>query len=598
MAAQGVLAQGLVYLSAAVIAVPLFKRLGLGSVLGYLCAGAVIGPWGLALVQDPEAILHFAEFGVVLLLFLVGLELNAQRLWQLRVPILGMGSAQVIATIAVVAVLAISFGTDWRFAWVAGMGFAMSSTAIALQTLAEKNLLAIPGGQAGFSVLLFQDIAVIPLMLVLGLLSAGGESSSVDWQRIGTAIGLILGIILAGRYALRHVLRYVASTGSREIFIAFSLLLVIGTALLMQSVGLSMALGTFLAGVILGESEYRHELEMDIEPFKGLLLGLFFIAVGMSVDMGLFATRPLAVLGLACGVVALKILLLIVLARAFKLSSQDGWLFALVLSQVGEFAFVLFGVALSEQVISREQANLLNAAVAASMMTTPLLMLLHEHLLSPRLNRTQPRAADTIGDKHPVIVAGFGRVGQVVTRVLTARGFKVTIIEHDPNQIERVRRFGWKAYYGDVTRLDLLESAGAATARLIVLAIDDAEQALCAARLIQEHFPSVRLVVRAQSRTDAYEWVELGIPFVRETFGSAMALAEQALVSMGVPAYSAKRAAQQFQRHDEALILALTSQRHDQKTLISVSTQARSDLEQLLQTEGGSRVTDKDAGWH
>ncbi len=598
MAAQGVLAQGLVYLSAAVIAVPVFKRLGLGSVLGYLCAGAVIGPWGLALVQDPEAILHFAEFGVVLLLFLVGLELNAQRLWQLRVPILGMGSAQVVVTAAMVAALAISFAADWRFALVAGMGFAMSSTAIALQTLAEKNLLATPGGQAGFSVLLFQDIAVIPLMLVLGLLSAGGEAGSMNWYRIGTAVGLILGIILAGRYLLRHVLRYVASTGSREIFIAFSLLLVIGTALLMQSVGLSMALGTFLAGVILGESEYRHELEMDIEPFKGLLLGLFFIAVGMSVDMGLFASSPLAVLGLASGVVTLKVVLLIALARAFKLSSQDGWLFGLVLSQVGEFAFVLFGVALAEQVISKEQANLLNAAVAASMMTTPLLMLLHEHVLSPRLNRRQPRTAEAIEDKHPVIVAGFGRVGQVVTRVLTARGFKVTIIEHDPNQIERVRRFGWKAYYGDGTRLDLLESAGSATAQLIVLAIDDADQALRAARLIRKHFPSARLVGRAQSRTDAYEWVELGIPFVRETFGSALTLAERALVAMGVPAYSAKRAAQQFQRHDEALIQSLASQRHDQKTLISVSTQARSDLEQLLQTEGGSHVTDKDAGWH
>ncbi|MSQ59980.1 MAG: glutathione-regulated potassium-efflux system protein KefC [Betaproteobacteria bacterium] len=598
MATQGVLAQGLVYLSAAVIAVPVFKRLGLGSVLGYLCAGAAIGPWGLALVRDPEAILHFAEFGVALLLFLVGLELNAQRLWQLRVPILGMGNAQVIVTIAVVALLGISFRTEWRFALVAGMGFAMSSTAIALQTLAEKNLLGTPGGQAGVSVLLFQDIAVIPLMLVLGLLSAGAESSSMDWQRIGTAIGLILGIIAVGRYLLRHVLRYVASTGSREIFIAFSLLLVIGTALLMQSVGLSMALGTFLAGVILGESEYRHELEMDIEPFKGLLLGLFFIAVGMSVDMGLFASRPMAVAGLACGVVVLKIVLLLALARAFKLSSQDGWLFGLVLSQVGEFAFVLFGVALSEQVISKDQANLLNAAVAASMMTTPLLMLLHQHVLSPRLNRAQPVSAGTIEDRHPVIVAGFGRVGQVVTRVLTARGFKVTLIEHDPNQIERVRRFGWKAYYGDVTRLDLLGSAGAATAQLIVLAIDDADQALRAARLIREHFPSVRLVVRAQSRTDAYEWVELGIPFVRETFGSALTLAERALVSMGVPAYSAKRAAQQFQRHDEALIESLASQRHDQKTLISANTQARSDLEQLLQSEGGARVSDKEAGWH
>lgn len=591
MAAQGFLAQGLVYLSAAVIAVPVFKRLGLGSVLGYLCAGAAIGPWGLALVQDPQAILHFAEFGVVLLLFLVGLELNAQRLWQLRVPILGLGSAQVVITIATVSLLAIVLGVDWRLGMVAGMGFAMSSTAIALQTLAEKNLLGTAGGQAGFSVLLFQDIAVIPLMLVLGLLSAGDQAGSMNWERVATAAGLILAIILVGRYLLRHVLRYVASTGLREIFIAFSLLLVIGTALLMESVGLSMGLGTFLAGVILGESEYRHELELDIEPFKGLLLGLFFIAVGMSVDMGLFATSVLTVLGLALGIVCLKIMLLIALARLFRLHGPDGWLLSLTLSQVGEFAFVLFGVAVSEQVISKSQGDVLNAAVAVSMITTPLLMLFYEHVLSPGLNRKQERAADTIEDRHPVIVAGFGRVGQVVTRLLMGKGFKVTIIEIDPNQVERARRFGWKAYYGDASRLDLLESAGAAHARLIVLAIDEAEQSLHTARIIRRHFPNVQLLVRAQNRTDASEFVEMDVPFVRATFGGALALAERALVTMGVSAYSAKRAAKQFQRHDEALLRALAPQRHDQKEMISRSTQARQDLEQLLQTE--RKVGDK-----
>lgn len=598
MAPQGLLGQGLIYLTAAVLAVPIFKRLGLGSVLGYLFAGAVIGPWGAALVRDPQAILHFAEFGVVLLLFLVGLELNPRRLWQLRVSILGLGAAQVGATIAAVALCALLLGADGRLALVAGMGFAMSSTAIALQILAEKNLLPTPGGQAGFSVLLFQDIAVIPLMLVLGLMGANAGSGGMDWQRVALALGMIAAIILSGRYLLRHVLRYVAATGLREIFVAFSLLLVIGTALLMQSVGLSMALGTFLAGVVLGESEYRHELELDIEPFKGLLLGLFFMAVGMSVDMGLFVERPWQVLGLAFGVVVVKIALLALLARPFGLVGADRWLFALTLSQVGEFAFVLFGVAVTEAVITRAQADLLNAAVALSMVTTPLLMLGFDKLISPRLGRRQDGPADIIEVQHPVIVAGFGRVGQIVTRVLLARGFKVTVIEHDPNQIERVRRFGWKAYYGDATRMDLLHSAGAAQARLIVLAIDDPERSVQAARQIREHFPQAQLLVRAQSRTDAYDLFEMGVLFVRETFGAGVTLGERALVALGVPAYAARRAGQQFERHDEALLRALASRRHDQSEVISTSNQARADLEQLLQSEQEGVTARRDEGWH
>lgn len=599
MATEGLLAQGLMYLTAAVVAVPVFKRLGLGSVLGYLFAGVVIGPWGLALVRDPQAILHFAEFGVVLLLFLVGLELNPRRLWQLRVPILGMGTLQVALTIAVITAVGVLLGADWRLSLVAGMGFSMSSTAIALQTFGGKNLLPTPGGQAGFSVLLFQDIAVIPLMLVLGLLAAstGEGEGGVNWQRAATAVALIAAIVVAGRFLLRPAMRYIASTGLREIFIAFSLLLVIGTALLMQSVGLSMALGTFLAGVVLGESEYRHELELDIEPFKGLLLGLFFIAVGMSVDLGLFASEPGSVLGLASAVVLLKIGLLLGLARLFKLSWQDSWLFALTLSQIGEFAFVLFGVALSEGVITRSQSGLLNAAVAVSMISTPLLMLLYERVLSPRFNLRPVREADVIDERQPVIVAGFGRVGQIVTRLLMGKGFKVTVIEIDPNQIERARRFGWKAYYGDASRLDLLESAGAANAKVIALTMDDPEQCLAAARLIKAHFPQARLLTRARSRTDGYEFLEMGVEFVKETLGAGVSLGERALVALGVPAYSARRAAQHFERHDAELMRQLVNRRTDQKGLIAASNQAQADLEQLLQSEKDVGVKEGGEGW-
>lgn len=582
---QGLLAQALIYFAAAVIAVPLFKRLGLGSVLGYLCAGLIIGPWGLKLVADPEAILHFAEFGVVLLLFLVGLELNPERVWSLRVPILGMGTAQVAATVLVVTAIGLLLGVDWRFALVAGMGFAMSSTAIALQTLEEKNLLGTPGGQSGFSVLLFQDLAVIPLMLALALMAPAKQGMSMDWMAVVKAVGMIALIIVAGRFLIRPVLRYIATTGIREIFIAFALLLVFGVALLAQAVGLSMALGTFLAGVLLADSEYRHELELDIEPFKGLLLGLFFVAVGMSVDLRLFIDSPARVLGITVAIVAVKILLLLTLARGFKLCGQDGWLFALALSQVGEFAFVLFGVALSEGVIGRAQADLLNAATAASMLTTPFLMITFERVIVPRFNRQTERAPDVIDEQNPVIIAGFGRFGQVVTRLLVARGFKVTVIEHDPNQIELVRKFGWKAYYGDVTRLDLLHSAGADKAKLIVLAIDDNEAVVETTKLIQSHFPTLTILARARSRVDAFELVELGVHFEREVFRAALALAERALTELGVPAHAAHRAARQFREHDEALIRQVAPHRHDQKRLISEAAKARTDLEQLLSSE-------------
>jgi glutathione-regulated potassium-efflux system ancillary protein KefC len=470
------LQQALVYLAAGVIAVPIFKRIGLGSVLGYLAAGMVIGPWGFGLIGEAQTVLRFAELGVVLLLFLIGLELEPQRLWQLRRAIFGMGTTQVLATGAAVTVIALLANQSVAVALVAGMAFAMSSTAIALTLLREKNLLVTPGGQASFSVLLFQDLAVIPLLLWVEFI--GPERPGFDGEAVAMAVGLIVAIVVGGRFLLRPTLRVIAATRLREVFVGFSLLLVVGIAALMEAAGLSMALGAFLAGVLLADSEYRHELELDIEPFKGLLLGLFFIAVGMSVDLGLFIRQPVLIIGLAMAVVLLKAVLMFPIAQAFGYCGRaDATLFALALSQVGEFAFVLFTAA--SRAVPQPTLDIMTAVVAASMATTPILMLLYERVLAPRLTREEARAPDRIDESRAVIVAGFGRFGQIVVRVLRGLGIEATVVDHDPGQIDTVRQFGWKAYYGDATRMDLLESAGAARAKLLVLAIDDADAGSC-----------------------------------------------------------------------------------------------------------------------
>jgi glutathione-regulated potassium-efflux system protein KefB len=592
---HGFLHQALVYLAAGVIAVPVFKRLGLGSVLGFLAAGMIIGPWGFKLVSEPEAIRGFAEFGVVLLLFLVGLELNPQRLWQMRRPIFGMGSVQVAGTIAAVAAIGWALGLPFKVAVVAGMGFAMSSTAIALATLQEKRLLATPGGQASFSVLLFQDLAVIPLVLLLGLLAPEQSRGSLDWMAAARGVAMIALFIGAGRTLLRPLLRIIASTGQRDIFVGFALLLVLGVAALMEMVGLSMALGAFLAGVMLADSEYRHELELDIEPFKGLLLGLFFIAVGMSVDLGLFVRSPLLVLGLALAIVALKAALLYPVAKTFGYCGRaDALLFALGLSQVGEFAFVLFAAA--GQILPRATLDVLNAAVAASMLTTPLLMLLYERVLAPRLAMGVEREAEVIEEANPVIVAGFGRFGQVVTRVLNGLRIRATLIDHDPNQIELVRRFGSKAYYGDATRLDVLEKAGVATARLLVVALDDHEAALRLVKRVRERYPQLKVIARAHSRSDAFEYVEMGIPAVRETFGSALEAAEAALRALDFGPMAARRVVTRFKRHDEEMLAQQSPHRGEIKQLIALQQQGREDLQRLLTSESAAGAQDASAG--
>jgi len=581
----GFLHQSLIYLAAGVIVVPVFRRLGLGSVLGYLAAGVAIGPWGMRLVSAPEAILHFAEIGVVMLLFLVGLELNPRQLWQMRRPILGMGATQVAVTALVVAAAGWALGLAWPVAVVAGMGFAMSSTAIGLATLQEKRLLQTPGGQASFSVLLFQDLAVIPFLLILNFLSTDGKAE-FDWMAPAKAVGIIAVVIVGGRLALRPLLRYIANTGLREIFVGFALLLVMGIAALMEAFGLSAALGAFLAGVLLADSEYRHALELDIDPFKGLLLGLFFIAVGMSVDLGLFVRSPLLVLGIAFSVVLLKTLLLYPIAQTFGYCGrQDATVFALALSQVGEFAFVLFGAA--TRVVPRETIDVLNAAVAASMLSTPLLMMVYEKWLAPRLGRAEERAPDTIDEQNPVIVAGFGRFGQVVTRVLNGLKIGATVIDRDPNQVELVRRFGSKAYYGDASNLQLLAQAGAAQARLLVIALDDYERSQQMVKRVRRRFPNLKMIVRAHSRSDAFEYHEMGIPAVRETFGSALIAAEAALRALDFGPILARRTVGQFRRHDEEILAEQAEHRDDIKKLITLSQRGRQDLEKLLTGEIG-----------
>ncbi|MGD2081747.1 MAG: glutathione-regulated potassium-efflux system protein KefC [Chromatiales bacterium] len=602
MEEQGLLFNAFVYLLAAVVAVPLFKRLGLGSVLGYLVAGVVIGPWGVGLIVNVEDILHFAELGVVLLLFLVGLELDPKRLWTMRRPILGLGGLQVAVTGAVLALVGMGLGLPWRHALIAGMGLALSSTALVLQILRERNLLPTPAGNAGFSILLFQDIAVVPMLALMPLLAAGpatvGESG--DWSAFAKLLGAVLLTVVGGRYLLRPVFRLVAGTRLPEIFTAFSLLLVIGIALMMDAVGMSMALGSFLAGVLLADSEYRHALESDIEPFKGLLLGLFFIAVGMTVDVGLLLERPLLVAALVAGLVGIKLALLWGLAGLFEPGGEQRPLFAVLLSQGGEFAFVLFNAAGSQGAMPEDLRALLIGVVALSMMTTPLLLLVHDRLTAPGIRRGPAREMDTIESRdNPVVIAGFGRFGQIVGRLLHANGIGTTILDHDPDQIELIRKFGFKVFYGDAARLDLLRAAGAERAQILVVAVDDRRQARRIVSLAREHFPNLRVLTRAWDLIHAFELRNLGVDDVqRETLESALRLAERALRRLGLTAWQSKQAANQFRAHDEQLFEELYLHFSEElEVRAAISADARERLREQMQADEVFFEQHRDDDW-
>jgi glutathione-regulated potassium-efflux system ancillary protein KefC len=603
MSEHSLLFNAFVYLLAAVIAVPISKRLGFGAVLGYLLAGVVIGPWGFGLIREAEDILHFAEFGVVLLLFAIGLELNPKRLWEMRKPILGLGAAQVVITALVLSGFGMFFGLTDSVALVAAMGLSLSSTAMALQLLTERNLLPTPAGHSGFSVLLFQDIAVIPMLAVIPLLSTSAVDAATgfDWLALLRALGVIVIIIAGGRYVLRPVLRLIAATGLREIFTAFSLLLVIATGLLMQAVGLSMALGAFLAGVLLAESEYRHALESDIEPFKGLLLGLFFIAVGMSIDFGILLREPWLITGLALGLVAMKLIILFALGRLYGLPARQLPLFALVLSQGGEFAFVLFSVAQLAGVIPVGVADTLVVTVALSMLTTPLLMVIHDRLVMPRLDRAPAPPMDEMQDEgNPVIIAGFGRFGQIVGRLLHANGINATVLEHDPNHVEVLRRFQFKVFYGDACRLDLLRAAGAEHARLLVIAIDNRDGVLRLVERVRENFPHLKILARAWDLTHALELLEMNVDvYERETFEGALRLGEIALKQLGFSAWRAKQTASRFRAHDNETVRELY--RHHAETMdvrARIAADARERIRETMLSDErylGGRV-DRDWG--
>ncbi|MDO9164734.1 MAG: glutathione-regulated potassium-efflux system protein KefC, partial [Rhodoferax sp.] len=519
-----------IYLSAAVIAVPVSKALGLGSIIGYLAAGIAIGPWGLGLVTNVEDILHFAEFGVVLMLFLIGLELEPKRLWSLRRPIFGWGSAQVLGCAVLLTATAMAFGVDWRVALVAGLGLALSSTAIALQVMGERNLLPTSSGQAAFSILLFQDVAAIPILALLpllGVVSASNESlAPVNHALEATKIiAVVVGIILGGRLLLRPLFRWIARSNAPEIFTAAALLLVVGIAGLMQLVGLSMALGAFLAGVLLAESEYRRELETDIEPFKGLLLGLFFIAVGMSIDFGVLLQSPGSVAAIVLGLLLIKGLLIYALARLMKLPFQERPVFTLLLAQGGEFAFVVFQAAAGAHVFSGQTASLLIGAVAVSMLVSPLLLVAHDRLLLPRYAHLGKADLPEISEPQdaPIVIAGFGRYGQIVARMMLAQGIPCTVLDHDAEMIEAARSFGYRVFYGDASRLDLLRIAGAARARILVVAVDDVAQSLEIVDLAHAHFPNLQIVARARDVTHWNQLRDRGVMRVeREMFESSL----------------------------------------------------------------------------
>ncbi|SDM23892.1 Kef-type potassium/proton antiporter, CPA2 family [Oryzisolibacter propanilivorax] len=599
------LTYGFTYLSAAVIAVPIARALGLGAIIGYLAAGIAIGPWGLGLVSNVQDILHFAEFGVVLMLFLVGLELQPARLWSLRRPILGLGSAQLLGCALALWAAAWALGLPWRVALVGALGLALSSTAIALQVLAERNLTRTEGGQRTFAVLLLQDMAAIPILALLPLLGAAGQPHlhglGETLAEAGRTAAFIAAIVLGGRLALRPVLRWIARSKQPEIFTAASLFLVVGIAMLMLWIGLSMALGAFLAGVLLADSEYRRELETDIEPFKGLLLGLFFIAVGMSIDFGVLAAAPWTMLGLLTGFLGLKAGVLWLLARGTGMPAQERPIFTLLLAQGGEFAFVVFQSAASFGIIRGEAASLLIGAVALSMLLSPLLLVLLDRALLRRHARLAPVDGEDAPDADPralhepqsapVIIAGFGRYGQIVARMVLAQGLPATVLDHSVEMLEVAHTFGYRVFYGDATRVPLLRLAGAAEARVLVVAVDAPEQSLKIVQAARKHFPHLAIVARARDVTHWHALRELGVQHIeREVFRASVASARTVLELLGESPQEAAAFAERFSAHNTALIERTHAYHHDREAMIAVARQGRQQLVEQLARERQERA--------
>jgi monovalent cation:proton antiporter-2 (CPA2) family protein len=603
----------LIYLAAAAIAVPVARKCKLGSVLGYLIAGIVIGPFGLSLIDDIEAVMHFTEFGVVMMLFLIGLELKPSLLWQMHTPILGMGGSQVLVTSAMIG-LTTALVLPWRQAVAIGLILALSSTAIVLQTLREKGLVSTSPGQSIFSVLLFQDLAVIPMLAVMPLLTTtavsirtGHGSGLFDitalpaYQRLIVVVLAIFFIYVLGRYASRPLFRAIAAARVREIFVAAALALVIGISLLMTAVGLSPALGAFISGVVLADSEYRHELESDIEPFKGLLLGIFFISIGASLNFTLVLAQFWLIVGLVTALMLTKAIVLLGIAKTFRMPGNERWLFAFALAQGGEFAFVLFQFARLNGVLPQPMTETLICVVAISMFLAPLLFLMHERLISPRLKASGTlRQADTIEHKgRSVILAGFGRLGTDLGRLLISVGIKPTILDHNEANVDVLRRFGFEVYYGDATRLDLLESAGAAHAELIIITLGDHEKSMELVKLVQKHYPRLKIAVSAVDRRAAFEFMDLGISTIRrETFGTALTLGQDALQQLGFDPYEAYKIRRLFRKKDrDAMPELYRMNRQDEDKYFSMYQQHNANLEELMKKDREIDMEELDKAW-
>ena len=577
------LVQASLYFAAAVVAVMISHKLGLGSVAGYLLAGIAIGPWGFQLVDTVDHIKAFAELGVVFLLFVIGLELEPKRLWNMRAKLLGLGLSQVLGSIAALALAGWALGFDLRAALIAAMALSLSSTALALAPLTERGALTTQGGQGTFAVLLFQDIAVIPMLALLPLLGTGAGGAGFSWEKLGLAAAVIVVTLGGGRLVARPVFRHIARTRLREIFTAFALLLVLVIALGFEHAGMSMALGAFLGGVLLAESEYRHEIEAAVEPFKGLLLGLFFIAVGMSADFGVLIARPWLVFGLIVGLFLIKGAVLWLIARWAGIPRPQRALFILLLAQGGEFAFVMLGLAVTHGGIGGEIAQAITLAVAISMLLTPFLLALHDHL-APYFAEPAPERAPDVPQASNVIVAGLGRVGQVVARMLNAAGFQPTVLDDDPDHVEQSRKFGFRVFYGDATRLDLLHAAGADSADFLIIALDNAEAITRLAEVARTHFPRLRIIARAHDMRHMFKLRDVGVEAIeRETWLSALKLGELAVAHASKDPERARRTAETFAEHDIEVVAKLYEVHRDQPGAhVTVSNELRDQLARTL----------------
>jgi CPA2 family monovalent cation:H+ antiporter-2/glutathione-regulated potassium-efflux system protein KefB len=602
----------MIYLAAAVIFIPLARKLGLGSVLGYLLAGVVIGPSVMGFIgQEGQDIMHFAEFGVVMMLFLIGIELEPVLLWNMRAPILGLGGLQVLITTAAITGLALLLGQPLNASLALGMTLSLSSTAIVLQSLKEKGQLSSAAGQSSFSVLLFQDIAVIPILAIFPLLGNTATTANPAhehtfrddlpaWMQTFAVLGAVILIIIAGRFLVRPLLRVVARARVRELFTAFALLLVVSISVLMTLVGLSPALGAFLGGVVLANSEYRHELESDIEPFKGLLLGLFFMAVGASIDFKLVLSMPWVILGLVVSLMIIKAVILLILGKSFRISTEQNLLFGMALSQMGEFAFVLLSFTHQNNILPTSTVSIMTAVVALSMAFTPLLLLIYERLIQPRFIKTttSTREADKIQEKHPVIIAGFGRFGNIVGRFLRANGVETTILDLDSDRVDALHNLGVKVYYGDASRHDLLASAGAADAKIIIIAMDTVDQTQEVVKMVRKHFPHLQMLVKAESIPDTYDLMDLGVLHIyRETLDTSLRMGADALQMLGVRAYHAQRNVSTFRKQDEKALKGLSAIRNDKKLYINTVKERIEELEKLMSSDKITRWNPSAQGW-